>query len=134
MKDQKGAYIFKDKESAEIVLFTYEKMTHNRIGEIIPNQNIQKKIFKPTHSYLITLYNCETTNYDFQKDKMNYKINDYLGSATLVDITSTIKNNKAIDISKGYDTINKTFPISQDKFHSYLKIVGKKRIYPHPSK
>ena len=128
MKDNKGAYIFKNKNSNEIVLFTYEKMQHNRIGSSIPKEN-HNKHFKQNHTHLITMFECEhETINDYNK------VSDYLGSGTIDAVTKTINHNNAIDLSKGYDVINAKFPLSKKKFNSFLKIAGRKGIQPQPSK
>jgi hypothetical protein len=128
MKDKNGAYIFKNKNSDEIVLFIYEKMPHNRIGSSIPQEN-HNKHFKKNHTHLITMFECEHETIDDYN-----KISDYLGSANIDDVTKTIQHNNAIDLSEGYDVVNAKFPLSKNKFNTFLRLAGKKGIQPQPSK
>jgi type I site-specific restriction endonuclease len=128
MKDNKGAYIFKNKNSNEIVLFTYEKMPHNRIGSSIPKEN-HNKHFKQNHTHLITMYECDHETIDDYN-----KISDYLGSANISDVSKTISHNNAIDLSLGYQAVNAKFPLSKIKFDTFIKLAGRKGIQPQPSK
>ncbi len=128
MRDNKGAYIFKNKNSNEIVLFTYEKMPHNRIGSTIPQEN-HNKHFKKNHTHLITMFECEHETID---DYNN--VSDYLGSGTIEAVTKTINHNNAIDLSEGYDVVNAKFPLSKTKFDTFLKLAGSKGIQAQPSK
>lgn len=128
MKDIKGAYIFKNKNSNEIVLFTYEKMQHNRIRSTIPQEN-HNKYFKKNHTHLITMFECDHETVDDYN-----KISDYLGSANIDDVTKTITHNNAINLSEGYEVVNAKFPLSKTKFNTFLKLAGKKGIQPQPSK